>query len=142
MTPTSISSLSFADDLVILSESQAGLQNSLNKLEKYCYKWQLTAVNINKAKIMIFQGSNHSYSNFLYKNLSLAEVKEYNFLGNIIDNKGRFKRSAQELSKKGLKAFFWLKKYLSEFLHVPVELSCKLFDSLISSGVPIIGNID
>ena len=49
---------------------------------------------------MIFQGSNHSYSNFFYKNLSLAEVKEYNFLGNIIDNKGRFKRSAQELSKK------------------------------------------
>jgi hypothetical protein len=48
----------------------------------------------------------------------LAEVKEYNFLGNIIDNKGRFKRSAQELSKKGLKAFFSLKKYLSEFLHV------------------------
>jgi hypothetical protein len=36
----------------------------------------------------------------LYKNLSLAEVKEYNFLGNIIDNKGRFKRSAQELSPR------------------------------------------
>ena len=79
---------------------------------------------------MIFQESNHSYSNFFYKNLSLVEVKEHNFLGNIIYNKGRFKRSAQELSTKGLKAFFSLKKkYLSEF--VPVELSCKLFDSLI-----------
>jgi hypothetical protein len=42
----------------------------------------------------------------------LAEIKEYNFLGNIIDNKGRFKRSVQELSKKGLKAFFSLKKIL------------------------------
>jgi hypothetical protein len=47
---------------------------------------------------MIFQGSNHSYSNFFYKNLSLAEVKEYNFLGNIIDNKGRFKRSVYQIS--------------------------------------------
>jgi hypothetical protein len=110
----------------MLFESQAGLQNSLKKIEKYCYKWQLT-VNTNTTKIMIFQGN----SNVFYKNLSLVEVKEYNFLGNIIDNKGRFKRSAQELSKKGLKAFFSLKKYLSEFLHVPVELSCKLFDSLI-----------
>jgi hypothetical protein len=54
----------------------------LNKLEKYCYKWQLT-VNTNKTKIKIFQGSNHSYSNLFYKNLSLAEAKEYNFLGNI-----------------------------------------------------------
>jgi hypothetical protein len=88
----------FKVSAIILSESQAGLQNSLNKLEKYCYKWQLT-VNTNKTEIMIFQGSNHSYSNFFNKNLSLAEVKEYNFLGNIIDNKGRFKRSAQELSK-------------------------------------------
>ena len=51
---------------IILSESQAGLQNSLNKLEKYCYKWQLT-VNTNKTKIMIFQGSNHSYSFFFYR---------------------------------------------------------------------------
>jgi hypothetical protein len=59
--------LSVTDDLVILSESQAGLQNSLNKLEKYCYKWQLT-VNTNKTKIMIFQRSNHSYSNlFLHR---------------------------------------------------------------------------
>jgi hypothetical protein len=82
---------------------------------------------------MIFQGSKHFYSNFFCKNLSLAEVKEYNFLGNIIDNKRKIERSPQELSKKGLKAFFWLKKYLSEFLHVPVELSCKLFDSLIRS---------
>ena len=78
----------------MLSESQAGLQNSLNKLEKYCYKWQLT-VNTNKTKIMIFQGSNHSYSNLFYQNLSLAEAKEYIFLGNIIDNKGKFKRPVQ-----------------------------------------------
>ena len=39
---TSINSLSFADDLVILSESQSGLQSALNKLENYCHKWQLT----------------------------------------------------------------------------------------------------
>ena len=39
---------SFADDLVILSESQSGLQSALNKLENYCHKWQLTA-NKNKS---------------------------------------------------------------------------------------------
>ena len=76
-------------------------------------------INTNKTKIKIFQGSNHSYSNFFYKKLSLAEVKEYNFLGNIIDNKGRFKRSAQELSKKGLKAFFSLKKILVRIFTCP-----------------------
>jgi hypothetical protein len=33
---TLVSSLSFADDLVIFSESHKGLQNALHKLHKYC----------------------------------------------------------------------------------------------------------
>ena len=36
-----ISSLSFADDLVILSESPNGLKESLDCLEKYCNDWGL-----------------------------------------------------------------------------------------------------
>jgi hypothetical protein len=32
-----------------------------------------------------------------------------------------------------IKTFFSLKKYMSNFQHVPVDLSCKLFDSLIRS---------
>ena len=52
-------------------------------------------------------------------------------MGNIIDSKGRFKRSMQELSKKGPKVLFGLKKYMSDFVNVPLDLSCKLFDTLI-----------
>ena len=96
----SINSLSFADDLVIFSESQKGLQTALNKLDNYCFKWQLT-VNIKKTKIMVFQRNNSPFSEFFYKNQPLTVTHEYNFLGNIIDNKGNFKRSIQELSKKG-----------------------------------------
>jgi hypothetical protein len=44
-----IASLSFADDLIILSTSHHDLQNALKKLEDYCYKWQLT-VNVKKNK--------------------------------------------------------------------------------------------
>lgn len=47
--------------------------------------------------------------NFYYNNILLNETKEYNFLGNIIDYKGTFKRATQELSKKGLKVLFSLK---------------------------------
>ena len=125
-----ISTLSFADDLVILSETSKGLQLALKKLEDYCHKWQLT-VNIQKTKFLIFGGHNQTDIKFFYKNQLLNEVKEFNFLGNIIDQKGKFKRSSQELSKKGLKAIFSLKKYMSDFKHIPVNLSCKLFDTLI-----------
>jgi hypothetical protein len=51
-----VTSFSFADDLVILSNTSEGLQNSLNKLEKYCFDWQLTVIT-KKTKVMIFQNA-------------------------------------------------------------------------------------
>jgi hypothetical protein len=122
-----VASLSFADDLVILSNTSEGLQNSLNKLEKYCYDWQLT-VNTKKTKVMIFQNTQSPSPNFYYKNVLLTETKEYNFLGNVIDFKGSFKKATQELSKKGLKVLFSLKNRFMNFSSIPINLSCKLFD--------------
>ena len=45
-----INCLLYADDMVLLSESQSGLQMCLNKLNSYCQKWKLTA-NTEKAKL-------------------------------------------------------------------------------------------
>ena len=41
--------LMYADDVILLSETPAGLQNSLSHLQKYCTKWGLE-VNIKKTK--------------------------------------------------------------------------------------------
>jgi hypothetical protein len=59
-----LSCLMFADDLVILSKSYEGLQNSLKKLETYCDKWGLTVNfllrNINfSTKVFTSMLSNH-----------------------------------------------------------------------------------
>ena len=44
--------LMYADDVVILSESAAGLQNKLRKIENYCACWCLD-VNTDKTKTII-----------------------------------------------------------------------------------------
>jgi len=44
----------YADDIVILSESETGLQNGLDLLECYCDRWKLK-VNISKTKAMLFK---------------------------------------------------------------------------------------
>jgi hypothetical protein len=49
-----IGSLLFADDLLVISESKEGLQNSINKLSDFCDNWQLT-VNVKKTKTMVLQ---------------------------------------------------------------------------------------
>ncbi len=46
--------LLYADNLLIISETQHGLQTSLNKLHKYCQTWQLQ-VNNKKTKVVIFR---------------------------------------------------------------------------------------
>ena len=114
-----VSSLSFVDDLVILSSTHKGLQNALNKLETYCFDWQLT-VNIKKTsddfRIHILLLLHF----FIITNYYL-EVEEYNFFGKIINFKGSFKTSIQELRKKGLKALFALKSRFSNFQTLPVN---------------------
>jgi hypothetical protein len=45
--------LLYADDTIILAESQSDLQNALNSLNCYCLTWDLS-VNTNKTKIVIF----------------------------------------------------------------------------------------
>ena len=47
------SCLLYADDLVLISESQEGLQNCLNKTWEYCKSWGLE-INYTKSKVMIF----------------------------------------------------------------------------------------
>ena len=69
--------------------------------------------------------------NFYYKTFLLTETNKYNFLGNVIDFKGSFKKATQELSKKGLKVLFSLKNRFMNFNSNPVNLSCKLFHILI-----------
>ena len=114
----------------IFSSTHKGLQNSLNKLETYCYDWQL-AINTAKTKVMIFQNIYTHTPPLFYKNCQLNETKEYNYLGNIINYNGNFKRAIQELTKKGLKVLFSLKTRFINFHSLPINLSCKLFDTLI-----------
>ena len=89
---SAIASLSFADDLVILSSTHKGLQNSLNKLETYCYDWQL-AINTAKTKVMIFQNIYTHTPHLFYKNCQLNETKEYRYLGSIIGDGPIVRRS-------------------------------------------------
>ena len=45
--------LLYADDMTIFLETEAGLQQGLNVLETYFYRWKLT-VNKDKTKVIIF----------------------------------------------------------------------------------------
>lgn len=128
----SLNCLMFADDVLLLSESQEGLQNSINMLNDYCLKWQLS-INIKKTKIMVFQQRNilDKKNNFFLNGEKIEKVLQYKYLGNIIESSGKFHSSHLELSKKGNKVMFSMFKYLNPISNVPLGIYKKLFESLV-----------
>ena len=103
--------LLYADDIVLLAETEQGLQKGLDLLEQYCDKWKLT-VNINKTKIMVFRKGGLLRKNlmFKYKYENIDIVSKFTYLGVVFTSGGSFSRTHDCLSDKALKAIFQLKK--------------------------------
>ena len=68
-----LNSISWADDLVLFSQTKDGLQICLNKLKSYCDRWQLT-VNKEKTKCMVFSRGNAKMPDFEFDNSILENV--------------------------------------------------------------------
>ena len=128
-----VSCLMYADDLVIISQTAAGLQNALNLLNVYCQKWHLT-VNIQKTKIMVFNkgGKTLKKHRFQYNQDLLEVTASYQYLGIVFSSCGSFTKAVEHLTNQAFKAMFKLKQKLN-MQNVPTAL--KLFDVLI---LPII----
>ena len=88
----------YADDLVLLSQSAHGLQNSLDKLHEYCSKWKLS-VNIEKNKVMIFNKSGRLLPNysFHFDTTNIKLCNEYSYLGIVFTPSGSFTKAINVL---------------------------------------------
>jgi hypothetical protein len=105
-----LSCLLYADDLVLLSSSQRGLQNCLNKLATFCDKYCLT-VNLKKTKVVIFyKNARLTNLHFIYKGHEIECTLSYKYLGVLFNASGSFSQCQYDLYKRGLKAFFKLVK--------------------------------
>jgi hypothetical protein len=107
---TKLNCLLYADDLVLLSESEKGLQSCLEQLNSYCSKWKLK-INISKTKIIIFSKGKRKWSNFRFmiNDQKIEVVEKHKYLGVILTYNGNLKHAADQLCNKALKATFSLK---------------------------------
>ena len=122
--------LMYADDLILISESEKGLQNCLNKLEHYCKDWCLD-INIDKTKSLVFNKSGRLLPYSFHINGKMIEnVKTYKYLGIIFSASGIFSHARKDLYNRGLKAFFKLKSIFGE-LTPNVDTSLHIFDHTI-----------
>ena len=126
-----INALAYADDIVLLSTSKDGLQKALTIVHQYCQDWRLK-VNCKKTKCMTFsRGTQKEKTQFKMGGEVLENVKEYKYLGIIINKKNcTFTPSIKALRNKATRALYAIKAKVN--IHrLPIKMAFKLFDALI-----------
>ena len=123
----------YADDTAILSETPEGLQATLDKLYEYCNKWGLK-LNTTKTKVMVFRkrGRLRQHEQWSYNDESLEIVDNFNYLGTVFSNNGKFPSNQQMLVGNALKAMNCL-LYNSKTFDFTAKCKCQLFDAFVSS---------
>ena len=94
----SLNHLLYADDMAMLSLSQEGLQNSLNKLETHCKEWHLV-VSIKKTKIVVFNKTGKLLKGFVFKyeGKHIELVTEFKYLGISVTASGGLYKAREKL---------------------------------------------
>ena len=124
----------YADDVILLSDSATGLQNSLNDLLQYCHEWKLD-VNLKKTKIVAFHQRKSLNSKFYFGKDVIELVDNYQYLGIIFHKNGNFSVVWKNLYCKATRAYFSLRKHFNIYNQVQVWTLTSLFDSFV---VPIL----
>lgn len=125
-----------ADDLILLSETRAGLQKLLNRLHTYCKRWHIS-LNVTKTKVMIFNDKYsivHTPESFTYDDENIDITDSYKYLGVIVSSAGkRYAQHFDYLKRKASRAIIAAKIYIKRAVggQLPTTLYLKVFDTQI-----------
>ena len=127
-----LSSMLYADDLVLISESSIGLQRQLNLLKNYCDKWQLK-VNQEKTKVMVFRrgGALRRYEKWYYDGIQLDTCTYFSYLGVNFSSLHHWGYNQRFRASKGLKAMGSLNRLLHTMPSISSDTVWKVFDTQI-----------
>ena len=130
-----LAALIYADDILLMSETQTGIITQIKLLHKYCESNSLK-INYNKTKIMIFNETEKYEKLHLNDEddiLPIEVVNEYKYLGYWITKNDR--KHIEELTKKGKASSYVNAKMLKEFDNVDGRILTEAFEMLTISKI-------
>ena len=126
-----IGCLIWADDILLLSKSKAGMENMLSALKHFSDKNGMT-LNIKKTKIMIFNKSGrHIREKFFFGKDRLETTRQYKYLGFLVTPSGEINSGLKDLKDRAFSAFYKLKNKMGKCFRQQPTIAIKLFRSLI-----------
>ena len=131
--------LLYADDIILLAESEEDLQTLLYKLESYCLLNEMK-ININKTKFMIFETTGCAFTKEInirirFQNQILERVFSFKYLGIFFSFNLSFNNQVNHVLTKAKHGAFLFWKYTRRFHTMKVSHLLNLFFVLV---VPIL----
>ena len=128
---TKLSSILWADDLVMISESKEGLTKMLCDLVKFSSDNGLK-INSDKTKGMIFNKTGrHIRFSIKCDDMTITSVREYKYLGFLVTPSGEVTTGIQDLRSRALFALTQLRKKLGDSFRNNINITIYLFDALV-----------
>ena len=129
---TEIPVLLYADDLLVMSVTQVGMQRALDTLSKYCEKWQLK-VNCTKTKIIIFKkGPKISkQEKWVYKGREIEIVNTFKYLGVTVTYNGKWIKHQTQAVSATEKGMFIAQRAIYRGRVLSTTLLTRIFDVMI-----------
>ena len=121
--------LLFADDLVLVSQSEKGLQSQLNALHAFCENRGLT-VNLAKTKAVVFNQRTYK-ANLVFAGRTVEQVDRYKYLGLVMHQNGSFTCAVESLESAAQRALFALQARCTELGIMDIQLRCRLYDAVV-----------
>ena len=117
----SITNIRYADDTIILAESEQQLQGMIDKPDATCEQYGM-AMNAKKTKTMIVEKTPEKQCEVNVKRQRLTQVKQYKYLGTTVENTGECKTEVANRINQA-KIAFWKKLSNYEFTHASGSIS-------------------
>ena len=99
-----MSALVYADDVVLLSWTAAGLQDLLDSMHGFCLSMGLT-ISPSKTEVVVFNGSSsdtwHAGQHFLPRSASFKGLLKFKYLGIVFHESGGMKEALARLLQNG-----------------------------------------
>ena len=129
-----VSTLFYADDIVLIAKCERELQLILNAVDAWCKKWRMT-INIDKTNIVHFRPRNTNLTEFNFKigNSDLDKVNRYKYLGIMIDEFLTFNDNAELLSGAANRALGSIINQFKLFKNAGYKAFSKLFNTNVCS---------
>lgn len=123
--------LMYADDTIILCDSERGMRQALIALNTYCNEWKLK-LNCNKSKVVIFSRGKIDLSKYVFQfGCEKIEVMEdYKYLGLTFNYNGRFRKGELDLKEQATRVMYSLVGKCRKF-DLPVDMQIELFNTMV-----------